>query len=507
MLKFLGCILLLISSCVNTDFDKNDSFSNASVLLEKHNQWEGIKMTQFTNESFNKINGWFLGIDQNTDSHYGILLGMPGIITIFLILIFIGIAFSFGLLSFIAFFFNNRLEFLYYTLYLFTLIVYLGRFPLFWNVVVVNVDAITISRTDTGLQILASIFYFFFIQSFLDLKRGLPKAYRLVNITVTILFAILLSEIVLYIIGDETAVLVSFTQRMILVAILFSILVAMVLSKLRNLLVYITLIGSSVILVGSVLFSFENDINYLVISFILEVFIFAIAILYKIKLINEERDRVRVEALESKNRALRAQINPHFIYNSLGSIQNLMLKNDKVASLEYLSKFGRFTRNILESSMNTHVLLDEEIKILRDYLELESLRFSNGFNYTIDVDSSTNPEEIEVPMLIVQPFVENAIIHGLLPKTEGERLLQIKFFKQNNLLFCTVQDNGIGRDRSYESKSKVYQRKSRGIEVTSQRFGTSQILDGVEPVEIIDLKDDKGNPVGTKVILRIPLGL
>lgn len=507
MLKSLYCILLLFHFCFNGQLEKqtiqikigiSTEFQNKSI--EKHIFGIGFGKTGNPN-AINKI------LRPGGDVSVTAQLKERRNISYTLILIFVGIAFSFGLFSLIAFFFNKRFEFLYYTLYLFTLIIYLGRFPLFWNNVLVNFDSKLLSRVDTGLQILASIFYFLFIQSFLNLRLELPKAYKLVNITIALLSALLLSEFVLYFVGNGDIQGVSLTQRMILVAVLFSILLVMVLAKLRSLLVYILLIGSSIVVLGSLLFSLHNNINYLVVGLILEVLIFALAILYKIKLLNEERERVSMEALESKNRALRAQINPHFIYNSLSSIQNLVIKNDKVASLEYLSKFGRFTRNILESSMSTHVLLAEEIKILRDYLELESLRFSDSFNYSIDVEEGIDPKEIEVPMLIVQPFVENAIIHGLMPKTEGERLLQIRFVKQKDFLVCTIQDNGIGRERSFENKSKIFQRKSRGIEVTSQRFGTSQILDDLEPFEIIDLKDDKGNPVGTKVILRIPLGL
>ncbi|MHA7832187.1 MAG: sensor histidine kinase [Flagellimonas sp.] len=417
----------------------------------------------------------------------------------FLILIFVGIAFSIGLFSFIAFFFNQRTEFLFYTLYLFTLIFYLGKLPLLWEGFLEDLNFQLTSRVDTMLQIAANIFYYLFIRSFLNLKQELPMANKLVNITVAILGVLFLSEFVLNFVGDGNLTGVSLTQRMILVSCLFLILVAMILTKLRTVLVYIILIGSSILMLGSLLFSLYTNVNYLVLGLILEILIFALAILYKIKLINDERDRVRVEALESKNRALRAQINPHFIFNALASIQNLVNKDDKKASLEYLSKFGRLTRNILDGSMNTHVLLEEEIKMTKDYLELESLRFSERFEYSIEIDENIDPAGIEVPMLFMQPFVENAIIHGLLLKEEGERLLKIKFEKKEGFLVCTVEDNGIGREQSAKMKSTSYKKKSHGIEVTSQRFGHN------DSVEIIDLKNDEGKPKGTKVILKVPL--
>src|SRR5690606_18508582 len=112
--------------------------------------------------------------------------------------------------------------------------------------------------------------------------------------------------------------------------------------------------------------------------------------------------------------ALKAQINPHFIFNSLSSIQHLIISNNKISSLKYLTKFSHLMRDIMERSMDSKSLLSDEIKIIEHYLELEALRFDHSFSYSIIIDESLNPSFVETPMLIIQPFIENAILHGLL---------------------------------------------------------------------------------------------
>lgn len=148
--------------------------------------------------------------------------------------------------------------------------------------------------------------------------------------------------------------------------------------------------------------------------------IFAFGLLYKIHLEFRENLMLQQRALFEKTRALRAQINPRFIFNSLSAIQHLVSVKKIESALKYLNKFSRFTRNVLESSMEINIPLAEEIKILEDYLSLELLRFANSFSYNITIDEAIDPEEIEIPPMILQPFVENALIHGLLPKNPGQ---------------------------------------------------------------------------------------
>ncbi|MEO0902787.1 MAG: histidine kinase, partial [Bacteroidota bacterium] len=149
-----------------------------------------------------------------------------------------------------------------------------------------------------------------------------------------------------------------------------------------------------------------DSLYYLLIGSFVEIVLFSVALNYKFYLELNENFKLREEALENKIKALRAQINPHFIFNALGSIQNLILKKETASAFTYLSKFSRLVRNTMESSIDGYANLDEEIKMLEDYLHLESLRFDSAFSYEISISDNINSIEVEVPFMITQPFVE-----------------------------------------------------------------------------------------------------
>lgn len=241
---------------------------------------------------------------------------------------------------------------------------------------------------------------------------------------------------------------------------------------------------------------------YAVIGFALEIIVFTFGLNYKFYLDLLEKFKFQQEATKNKTKALRAQINPHFIFNSLSSIQHLITSNDKVSTLKYLSKFSRLTRNILESSIETNVVLEDEIKMLKDYLELESLRFDNAFSYKINIDEAINTNSIEVPFMILQPFIENAIIHGLLNKEGHDKKLNISFKQNLNNLECTIDDNGIGREASGRKKN-IHKNKSRGLEVTKERLKIINKTD--DNITIIDKIGSNNEPLGTTVIIKINL--
>ena len=246
-----------------------------------------------------------------------------------------------------------------------------------------------------------------------------------------------------------------------------------------------------------------DSLNYMIVGGSIEIVIFTFGLNYKTYLDQRENFALREEALINKIRALRAQINPHFIFNSLSSIQHLVTSDQKVSALKYLSKFSRLTRNILESSMDAHVSLKEEIEMLVDYLELESLRFDNSFSYTINVDENLNPDNVTIPLMIMQPFVENAIIHGLLPKKGDDKKLSINFKKSYDFMICEVDDNGVGRqmaenNKHYHKKERI----SRGLQVTKERLRVFGKAD--DSLQILDKFVDD-TPVGTKVMFKIPI--
>ncbi len=215
----------------------------------------------------------------------------------------------------------------------------------------------------------------------------------------------------------------------------------------------------------------------------------------KTVLISEQKELIGQMNQELEKRMLRAQMNPHFIFNSLNSIQYLINTDDKKNALKYLSKFAKLLRQVLESSININLSLKEEIQLLKIYVELESLRFDNSFKYTFTVDKNLDVEEYEVPMLLVQPYIENAIIHGLMPK-EGEKKLKIIFNDKDEFIECIIEDNGVGITK--KSEGTTIQRPSRGMSITAKRIEMLKRFSDQELVTIENLEN------GTRVTILIP---
>jgi tetratricopeptide (TPR) repeat protein/two-component sensor histidine kinase len=206
---------------------------------------------------------------------------------------------------------------------------------------------------------------------------------------------------------------------------------------------------------------------------------------------------------EYKLMALRAQMNPHFIFNSLNAIQYYISENDQKLAFDCMNKFSRLVRLVLESSGESSVTLSEEIRILSLYIELESMRFENKFENNIVIDNSIDDKKIKIPSFIIQPYVENAIVHGLLSKKNKGRVdIHIKKHDDNHLL-CVIEDNGIGRNSAMElKKKKEMQYRSLGMKITESRLGIVSVYD--ENLRIIDLVDEENKALGTKVELVIP---
>ncbi|MCD6066047.1 MAG: ypdA 2 [Bacteroidetes bacterium] len=208
---------------------------------------------------------------------------------------------------------------------------------------------------------------------------------------------------------------------------------------------------------------------------------------------------------EMEIRTLKAQMNPHFIFNSLNSIQHFILLNDNENALTYLGKFSKLIRQLLESNANEILTLEEEVGILKGYLEIESLRFQLLFGYTITIDEKLFPADISIPHLMIQPFIENAIWHGLLPK-KGEREIIVCFeYIDTKVIKCSVDDNGVGREES-RKRENTFKRKSLALSYVKQRLELMNKSLQVEcGITIIDKKDTEGNSTGTRVELILPI--
>lgn len=221
---------------------------------------------------------------------------------------------------------------------------------------------------------------------------------------------------------------------------------------------------------------------------------------HKEKSKEEEMNRV---LLQLKSKALRAQMNPHFIFNVINSIQHFILHNNDEAAHRYLSKFSKLIRTILNNSDKNRIPLIEEIKALNLYLELENMRFENRFEYVIHVDKDIDTNEIRIPSMLIQPYVENAIKHGILELKNRTGNIRITITKDAGLLKCTIEDNGVGRAVTLENKPSDY--RSFGTSITQQRLAVITELYHNKLLEkVIDLYDNNGHAMGTRIEVFIP---
>lgn len=209
-------------------------------------------------------------------------------------------------------------------------------------------------------------------------------------------------------------------------------------------------------------------------------------------------------ASELEMQALRAQMNPHFIFNCLNSINKYILKNETEAASDYLTRFSRLIRMVLINSQKSLITLEEELDMLRHYLDMERLRFNNTFDYNINFINAIEPAAVFIPPLLLLPFCENAIWHGLMHK-EGHGKLDIALSIQGDILSCTITDNGVGREKAAEWKSKSAERqKSMGLNITNHRLALlNQGGEEDNYFELHDIMEAEGKIGGTRVDIRI----
>jgi ligand-binding sensor domain-containing protein len=220
-----------------------------------------------------------------------------------------------------------------------------------------------------------------------------------------------------------------------------------------------------------------------------------------------EKEQLNTRAAESKLAALRAQMNPHFIFNSLNSINSYILGNDTAGATRYLAKFAKLMRLIFDLSLHTVISLEKEIEMLELYLQVEIMRFKTPFTYDIEVDEDLDPYETQIPPMLLQPFVENAIWHGLAHRETPGGRLQVKIGEDHLYLKCSIIDNGVGRARAAEIKAqKGRSHRSGAIENIRQRLSLLPFhKDRRHTIEIRDLFDEQGRPAGTMVEIFLPL--
>ena len=223
-----------------------------------------------------------------------------------------------------------------------------------------------------------------------------------------------------------------------------------------------------------------------------------------------QQDRMKSEfenkLSEIQMQALRAQMNPHFLFNSLNSIKYFALTKSKDDTASFLSKFALLVRSILNNSKSRTISLKDELDALKLYIEIEHLRLEGKFDYKIEIDNSIHIGQAQIPPMILQPYVENAIWHGLMHK-EGKGFLLVQVKDMGRQIQCIIEDNGIGRLRAAEIRAAGAAHKaSVGMQITSDRINLINKIYNIDTkVDIVDLSDGNGQPCGTRVIVHIPL--
>jgi LytS/YehU family sensor histidine kinase len=222
----------------------------------------------------------------------------------------------------------------------------------------------------------------------------------------------------------------------------------------------------------------------------------------RIKIIRKEAN-YKQKIAETEMQALRAQMNPHFIFNSLNSIENFIMQNEKRLASDYLNKFARLIRMILDSSRNEIVPIAIDLEALQLYIDLEQLRFNNKFTYKTNIDPALLTGEYRVPSLLIQPYVENAIVHGLAHSENENLVLTVSAILENDTIKYSIQDNGIGRQQAavYNLHNKP-QHKSVGLQITEDRINHFN-NEAFDAIKITDLYNENNKPCGTKIEVTI----
>ena len=474
-----------------------------------------------------------------------------------------GAIFIFCIYNFLEYFQQHVRAYLYYSLYLFFLFVSIAPFGNGFQGETAIAIGPVLQLFVTFSAEMAFAVYFVFALSFLNLKEKNLKWYRIILYGTCLYSATVVLAYVAFFTGNRNALGFGYEITMIYMAPLLTVVSYWPVIKLKTPLKYYIIIGSLLVIFSSVVtdaMAFYSGQNRLELSFyysifficiIAEISLFSLGLGHKhkkvieenrksqdkiiaqykenerlketvqqkleenLRLKSEEAEQERFEKLkanyekelaEMKITALKSQMNPHFIFNSLNSIKLYIIDNDKDNAVYYLNKFSKLIRKILSSTRVKTISLAEELEIMRLYMGIENIRFEEDIHFEIVVPPELQTDTVQLPSMILQPFIENSIWHGL-PSKKGKKWIRVAFSRCEDCLEVIIEDNGIGRERAQKLKNqKVHQNRSLGINIIEERLRNfSRHHSKSHSLEIIDLYDDKGKAAGTKIVLKIPL--
>jgi len=478
-----------------------------------------------------------------------------------IVIFILGILFILSVYHFLLYFQHKDKSYLYYSLY--TALIFVSHLIDSKNgfiPVLIKPFTSILNYIDINLIWAYNILYFVFAFTFIDLKLYSIKWHKFIFRSIYFLFGFTFLLEVLHLITSNDQIVVRGDLIFIILISLFAIIAYIPLFKVKNSLKYYIIIGSLILFISSlaatILYKFNltpnTEIRYSIfyIGIILENICFSLGLGHKQKMILEDKNKsqerfinqlqeneklrfavqqqleknvaslskqAKTEKLEKlkekydkelaelKFISLRSQMNPHFIFNSLNAIKLYIINNEKENAVYYLNKFSKLIRRILNASQEKEISLAQEIETAELYLNIENIRFNNEIDFILTIDRSLNLDTIKIPSLILQPFIENALWHGLSSK-KGEKKLKINIEKKNNTFVkIEIEDNGIGRKRSAEIKEKkIHKKNSIGLKITEERLQNFvKNNDYTYKLNIQDLYNKNGLVSGTKVTLII----
>ncbi len=481
-------------------FDKNDLFEGKYFYLRGY--MATYRMDQFAFFIFNKKAAYTFS--NNIDSSRFISYHIYNIVYIGAILIIF-------LYVLVTYFYNRQSVYLYYLLYLFSAGTYLfSRSTFVQDYILPHIlSAFPTSGYHIGftVQYLMHVSYLWFAMSFLNAKTTYPlfhKVGRYMSYFFVMCIGITIISLEFF---PKTRLWLSLYEVERYTAILFTIAIQIyiILNK-KDKLANFIVVGSIFFVTGAFASIIFWDVYFFRVGTILEIITFSMGLAYRLRQSETAQLSLEREVERVKMIALRTQMKPHFLFNTINSIRALILKGSKEEAYEHLAVFSKLIRYVLESSESELVPLKQELTMLDIYVDMEKRRLSREFNYQQNIEASVNAETTLIPPLILQPFIENAIIHGLAPK-EGPKQLNLHIESENHLLKCTVTDNGVGRN-GISKQLEPTDKKSMAIGLTEKRISLlapNKNVENNDYVSIQDLRNENGEPNGTQVEVKLPL--
>ena len=416
---------------------------------------------------------------------------------------------------FLIFFQNKSKLYLYYSLYLLALTIYLIQ-----PVVPTNFEGFY-NYINYAIQFLAYAAYVAFARDLLDTRTHLIKWDKYLELGTKVLLILAGVFIVIQFFLGEAYQEKAFVMVAPFLTIAALLAYYKIVKTINDSSSYIFVAGSLIYVLSANISFIEIFIGpdfftslgvqpmfFLYLGTILQCLIFSVIIGFILKKIQDKSKNAEVklalklkEMEELKMTALQSQMNPHFLFNSLNSINNFVIKSEVEKASDYITKFSKLIRVILNSSASPTTTFSEELTTLALYVKLEQMRVSGGFDYIVTIDKNLDLDSIKVPTLFLQPFIENSIWHGIMKK-KGEKFIELTIKEEKNNVVCIILDNGIGINKNKKVTHISERRKFLGAEATENRI---RMLHQNKDVEIETKDISSGTTTGTKVSIRFPL--